>query len=344
MKVLHLLSSNRFSGAENVVCQICEMFDSSDIKMVYCCPRGQIEEVLIDCGISYSPLEKMTPLGIRKVVKCEKPDVIHAHDHTAGVMATLAFLDIPIINHLHNNAEWMKKFNVKTFIYFASCTRYRKILTVSDSVMKEFIFGNCFKEKIEVISNPFDAKTIKGKVKESVLNDSSDIMYLGRLVDEKDPLLFIDIVRRIIEIIPNIRVAVVGDGYLKEQVINRIDEFNLNGFIRVYGFEKNPYGLLNNTKVLCVTSKWEGFGLAAAEALSLGKPVVAKPVGGLVDIIRDNCGRLCNNLDEFVDSIVELLMDDILYSETSLGSFERAEELSNSIEYKERLNKIYLEM
>ena len=58
MKVLHLLQSNRFSGAENVVCQIIDMFRTDkDIEMVYCSPDGPIKETLTERKIRFVPLK-----------------------------------------------------------------------------------------------------------------------------------------------------------------------------------------------------------------------------------------------------------------------------------------------
>ena len=45
MKVLHLLASNKYSGAENMVCQIINLF-SGEIEMLYCSPKGEIEQSL----------------------------------------------------------------------------------------------------------------------------------------------------------------------------------------------------------------------------------------------------------------------------------------------------------
>ena len=54
MKILHLLQSNRFSGAENVVCQIIRMFENEpNIEMVYCSRDGQIREALNERNINY---------------------------------------------------------------------------------------------------------------------------------------------------------------------------------------------------------------------------------------------------------------------------------------------------
>ena len=52
MKVLHLLASNKYSGAENVVCQIIKMFNNS-VEMVYCSVDGPIAQTLKDKGIKW---------------------------------------------------------------------------------------------------------------------------------------------------------------------------------------------------------------------------------------------------------------------------------------------------
>ena len=61
MKVLHLLQSDRFSGAENVVCQIIGMMKNEpNIEMVYCSSDGPIRDALAERKIKFVPLEKFS--------------------------------------------------------------------------------------------------------------------------------------------------------------------------------------------------------------------------------------------------------------------------------------------
>ena len=83
--------------------------------------------------------------------------------------------------------------------------------------------------------------------------------------------------------------------------------FNLQNVIKIKGFMENPYGILNASKILCMPSVWEGYGLVAVEALALGIPVVSTGVGGLPGIINNSCGKICNITDEFISIIVELI-------------------------------------
>ncbi len=69
MKILHLLSTNSFSGAENVVCQIINMFDSDkDIMMAYCSPDGKIKEKLQEKKIDFLPLNKLNYSSIKRLL------------------------------------------------------------------------------------------------------------------------------------------------------------------------------------------------------------------------------------------------------------------------------------
>ena len=49
MRVLHVLASNKYSGAENVACQIIKMFDG-EVEMAYCSPDGEIAKSLHEKG------------------------------------------------------------------------------------------------------------------------------------------------------------------------------------------------------------------------------------------------------------------------------------------------------
>ncbi|MFR5984224.1 MAG: hypothetical protein ACLUG3_01310 [Bacilli bacterium] len=49
MKVMHLLATDSFSGAENVVCQIIDMYKNNEnIDMIYCSPNGKIKDKLVE--------------------------------------------------------------------------------------------------------------------------------------------------------------------------------------------------------------------------------------------------------------------------------------------------------
>lgn len=345
MKILHILNSNRFSGAENVVCQIITMFkDDPNIEMIYCSPDGPIREALEERSIPFLALKKLSPSELGKAIKQFQPDFIHAHDFTAGIISAVACRNIPIINHLHNNSPWLKSYGLKSVVYGISCFRFHKILTVSESVMDEYVLGNIWRGKTTVIGNPINIKEVREKSTEKGWDIPYSIAFLGRLSPQKQPELFVDIIHDLSKRIPSITAVMIGEGELKEEVENKIELLNMKDKIIMCGFQKNPYVILNGSKLLCMPSSWEGFGLAAVEGLSLGKPVVAAPVGGLVKIINDSCGMLCAEKEDYVKALYDLLTDEKMYEAKSLGALQRVAEFDNLMDYQKTLFNLYSTM
>lgn len=345
MRVLHVLNSNSYSGAENVAITIIQASKKS-ITSAYTSPYGPIKKELDSLDILYIPMNssRITVKSLKKAVKEFIPDIIHAHDFTAGVISSLCCFNIPVINHLHNNSLWLQRPCLKSFIFLFSCLRYKKILTVSDSVMDEFIFSRFVKQKSITIGNPIDVNKIREKADVEVNVNSSDIVFLGRLSPQKNPLFFLDLITEIIKQKTDIKVSMIGDGELKEQVEKKIKENGLLDSVHLLGFQENPYVFLKASKVLCMPSLWEGYGLAAVEALALGKPVVASPVGGLKNIISNSCGMLCTTKEEFIKEIIKLISDESYYAAKSAGALKQTQKFETLDMYMEKIKQIYTEV
>lgn len=343
IKVMHILNTASFSGAENVVINIIDN-DRDNVEGVYVSRDGSIREVLEQKKIPFYAVEKLRPRQIKKIIYATKPDIIHAHDFRAGIVAACSTSEIPIINHLHNNTPWLKSVNCKSILFKLFSAKYEKVLTVSDSVMKEFVFGHSLERKTKVVGNPIELRKVREKAKEYQLKCSYDIAFLGRLSEQKNPFFFLEIVNQLKKTIPNLKVAIIGDGELRKDVEKQIVRLKLKNTIDLYGFLSNPYPVLEASKVLCMPSKWEGFGLAAVEALTLGKPVFASPVGGLVNIVNSKCGELCTSFTEYTVAVEKILTNEQSYAEKSQCALERANELENMNEYMDMLRNLYIEL
>lgn len=342
--VLHILNTNSYSGAENVAITIIKNFQNrnSDYHFVYVSLDGPIKTVLQNNGIDFEPVKKVCVKEIKRVIKKYKPSVIHAHDFTASIICALSTFKLPIISHIHNNSPWIKKVGVKSIAYGVSCFRYKKILGVSPSVFDEFVFGKCFKKKELIVGNPIDTQKIRDSAKNATVIKQYDVVFLGRLTEQKNPLLFVEIVNDLNKS-QAVSACMIGDGELRQNIENKIREYGLEKALTLEGFKENPHGILNNSKILCLPSSWEGFGLVAVEALALSKPVVASPVGGIPTIIVGNEGRLCNKKQEFVDALSELLKNEDEYEKASASALKRSNEMDNIETYLNALERIYSE-
>jgi len=341
--IMHVLNTGTYSGAENVVMTIISALRlNNDYDFIYVSLDGSISEVCKNNNIRFVPIEKMSISEIRRVVKVYRPDIIHAHDFTASIICACSGIHLPVISHLHNNPPWLQKYCINSFAYLFSCLRYVRILAVSKSILDEYIFSNFIKKISIVVSNPVDISIVQEKAKlVSNKKEGYDIVFIGRLSIPKNPQRFIGIIDKVRKDFPTIKAAIIGAGILENECRIIIEQSNLNSNIELLGFIENPYGILSNSKMLCITSDWEGFGLVAVEALSLGKPVIATPVGGLPSIVNNDCGRLCETDDEFAVEIKQLLLDKTYWCKKSKMALNRAKYLNNIYAYIALITEIY---
>ncbi len=346
--ILHVIKSNIYSGAENVVCQIIKGLSGRE-ECIYMAPHGPIEDKLKSIGLidHYRGIESLTTSEIKKAVDELKPDVVHAHDFTASVLCSMALKNsVPIISHLHNNPPWIKKIGIKTISYLFACRHINHILMVSDAVKNEFVFTSKINCPITIIGNPFSVDGVRSQV--DTANKSadlqSDILFVGRLVEQKDPLFVAQIAKALIDKNIISKARLVGDGELFDSIHSFVNSNNLDSQIILEGFKKNSYDFMANTKVQVMPSKWEGFGLVALEAMSLGIPVVGTDNGGLKDIIDDSCGKVCSSMDDYVSAITEIINNTDLYQQKSEGARNRAMKYNNIDAYCDKLYGIYKEL
>ena len=345
MKILHVLSSNKFSGAENVACQIIQMFSSdNNVEMAYCSPYGTIEKSLTEKNIKFYPLKKLSLKQLRLVLKEFGPDIIHAHDMKASFLVSLVCKKIKLISHIHNNSYNSRKFSLKSILYFFAAKKAEHIIWVSQSAMNGYIFYEKVKNKSTVLYNVIDICSLYEKVKEDKNNYNYDIVFIGRLTYPKNPQRLIKILKQTLKINSELKAAIIGTGELEGEIKNLLYESEIEKNINLLGFISNPYKILANSKAMLFTSRWEGTPMAALEALALGVPIISTPTDGLCELIKNGeNGYLTDEDNEFTDYILKITSDRDLRERLSVNALTNSQQINNVENYKSVLCKIYNE-
>ena len=312
-KIVHLTMSGEYGGAESVIFNIILRESSKKYDIKYIAPKGGIIELLRRQKINYY---KYNLGGINKLIRNLNPDILHAHDYKASIIASL-FGRNRIISHLHTNHRYFKRFGIRTIIYLIASLRFEKIIIVSKTMANDMWFYKFIKNKSEILVNPLDSEKIKIMAVEYTVDETYDLVFLGRLSKYKNPIDFIEVVRDIKKSKSDIKAIIIGDGEQRVICENLIRQYNLEDNITIKGFLENPFPYIKQSKILLVPSKVEALGLCAGEAMILDKVVIANNIGGLKDFINENNGILVNSKEDMVKWALVLLNDKNLYDRLS---------------------------
>lgn len=296
--VLHVLATSSFSGAENVACTIINNADHTKYDMYYCSPNGAINSILKEKNINYIPLKKLDFFELKRVIDDINPSIIHSHDFKASFFASVFYKKVRVICHLHKNDPKMSKLSIKSLLFLLLSKRFNTIIGVSDSILDEYIFKNTILNKFFSIPNYVDKNMILNLSEEYKVNKKYDLFYFGRLSIEKNPLMFIEIIKNINN--KKIKCVMIGDGPLKEECFKKIKDYGLENNIDIVGFKDNPYPYILSSKIGIMPSKYEGFGLTSIESLILNKVVLNSGVGGLKEIFKSNDFLICDSISDYI--------------------------------------------
>ena len=131
----------------------------------------------------------------------------------------------------------------------------------------------------------FDKKKLRDKY--DIPQDKTIISFICRLSDQKRPLMFVEIAKRVCKQNSNIFWVVAGDGPLMPKVKANVDDnFKLLGMIK----ETEEIYALSDATFNC--SSFEGLALTSYESLSMGVPIISTDAGGQAELINDSVGGL----------------------------------------------------
>jgi len=156
------------------------------------------------------------------------------------------------------------------------------------------------------------------------------IGIVGRLVRLKGHLTLMRAMRDVLAVVPNTFLLVIGEG--PDEALFRREAEQLKMADRVIWKGRVEPEVLPRyyhiVDVLAVPSHWEGFGLAAAEAMAAGRPVVGTNVPGLREVVEDDVTGFLVPADEpslLAQRLVTLLSDHSLRARMGRRGIERVE-------------------
>ena len=342
MKILHVLNSRIYSGAEKVVCQIIQSF-RGEIDMVYTSPDSDIvRQMLAEQNVTYLPMKTMSVSELRRVIREQKPDLIHAHDMRAGFFSALCCGRIPLVSHVHNNAYDARGLSPKTVGYLLAGFRAKHILWVSQSSFDGYAFHKLFAQKSSVLYNIIDTQQISDKKAQDSNTYDFDMIYVGRLTFQKDPQRLMRLCARLKQDKPDLKVAIVGTGELLEEVQTLCKSLDIQDNVQFLGFQSNPIKMVADSKAMILTSRWEGTPMCALEAMYLGTPVVSTPSDGMKDLLEDGVsGYLTDDDEQMAQDLLKIFAEPAHRAYLAANARQKFDSINDANAYKKAISDCY---
>jgi len=273
---------------------------------------------------------------IREILAKEKVDIVHIQ--TPLYLSYLAMkvaknIGLPIVITSHTQPEnWLlnvssinKKYFVD-FLYKIFIKIYNKadiLICVSD-FGKKLLRGHNLKSKIKVISNGIDLSRFKSQStndfdKKFGIDHSKNkyVLYVGRLMKEKNIEVLIKSMIYVIKKLPNTRLLIIGEGYREKSLKQLITKLELHTYANFLGFlsEDDLPLVFASCDVFVLPSLIELQGMVLLEAMASGKPIIVanSPDSASPCLVNEN-GFLFDpyNPSDLAEKIIKILSNDKL--------------------------------
>lgn len=141
------------------------------------------------------------------------------------------------------------------------------------------------------------------------------IGFVGRMAEQKRPLLFLEVARSLADRMKNVHFYMMGGGPLETAVRTHAKRLGMTGFVTFLPPREDVQQVMNSTDLLLVTSSYEGAPLVILEALAVGVPVVSSEVGAIAEYVGNSClvrpQRRSSEVWQFTEAVLKRLNNPI---------------------------------
>lgn len=311
MKILHVIESGGFYGAERVLIELMLGLKvlGHEAELLSFGYKGQgdkeFEVVCRQYGIAVNAvrLNKLESLCISRYVKyfAEQSDfdVIHSHGYKFNILFGLmskrdCFKCYCATVHGYVSAPKFSKMALYQFLDKYSLKQLNKIFLVSEHMTNLSNIHELEADKYTVIENGIGGYmplcAVEKRLMVFLQNKTTKLMAVGRLAVEKSFDTLIDALPKLIENDRNTVLVIFGTGSEEHRLREKITQLDLNEHVLLFGFVESVIGYFSHFDVFVMPSITEGTPIALLEAMQARVPCVVTNVGGMPHMLAHGSG------------------------------------------------------
>lgn len=303
-KVLHVITDTNIGGAGRYLLNLLKYGDPARYAAAVACPGGgELQRQIQEAGIQVFELkggEKSFRLShlkeLKRIISEGGFEIIHTHASFSGRIAG-KLSGCKVVFTRHSIGKIKKDVFSKLAANMGTKVFADAVIAVSRAVKVSMIEMGIPAKMIKVIHNGIDLSFYDnvGASLRQEYNIPGNVKIVGtvaRLVPEKGVEYSIKAMPYILRGNPGTRLVIIGDGYLKQSLLDLSIRLGVEDEVMFLGYRRNVEAIISDFDVFMMPSMTEGLSLALLEVMALGKPVVATEVGGNPEVIRTGVNGL----------------------------------------------------
>ena len=347
--ILHISRTMDIGGAERIVYQLATDLKDEFDQVHIASTGGLWESELATQGIQHHKIldiDSKNPLtvlkllySIHQIIKNNEITIVHTHHRMAAFYIRLLKLFNSKLIHVYTAHNVFKD---KLPLYrFA--LKNAKSIAVGEAVNKNL------KEDVgitdsKVIYNGVVFKETDDQVDEIISYSGIKIGCIARLSEQKGLIYLIEAMSLLA--VKDIRLFIVGDGELRNELENKVEELHLQDSVTFLGYRKDIVECINSFDFCILPSVFEGFGLVAIEAFMNSKTLVATDIPGLNEVVTNENGILvpAKNPGALAGAIDKLATDEPLRNNLAFQAKKTYDEKFSYPMFLENYRALYREI
>lgn len=310
MRVLHLLSSTGFHGAERMAASLVRSLErrgigchvgtfrsgpQSNLEILGAVRDCGAQGVVIDC---HGRFDRTAARRIRDYALAAGIDVIHSHKYKTNLYAYLAVrgTELRLISTCHNWVNTNLTLRAYGVLDRFVLRGFDAVVGVSQSVLDQL--GRPGRRRLECIPNGIDVARFQGTLSREEararlgLPAGPLIGFVGRLSRLKDVPTLLRAFAALASPVPAV-LAIVGDGEERTALEREAQRLGIAGRTHFLGECSETFTAYRAFDLFVLPSLEEASPLVVLEAMAAGTPVVATRVGSIPEVLDEGrCGYL----------------------------------------------------
>ncbi len=311
--IVHVVEGLLRGGSETMLADLLPALSRHyNVVLVSLRPENIFGDEIVQNCHAYYPLEYKgyqsffsSVKNIKKIIREHKPVLVRSQQTLSTIVARMACpKDIPFVFSIHSTLSLQIKSNLKgRVVKLLERNTVRKsdtLIGVSEVIIDDYKKKFPFQGKSVVLNNYVRDEFFAGQDAEKYSGGTLRLVAIGNLRRPKNYSYLIEAFK--IFRYSDVQLDIYGDGPLLEQIREQIKSADVN--IHLKGSTSRSFDVLKNYHAFVMVSSYEGFGIAVAEAMASGLPVILSDIAVFREITGDNAFFVdISSIDSFVTLI-----------------------------------------